>query len=334
MNNILELPHRPAPGLCMLNGLRDLIHWRSGRNWSTEFLYGLSGGSGFFYLRHKLASPPRQVYWGAAPPHQHADLAELLGAACTVSEGCTFKHAWDQACRALEAGTPPVLGPLDMYHLPYYRHIYHRRHIPIHYLLLVGFDERNAYVYDTDKADLQAVPLEELRLAWDVNVPAMGKRNRLVVFDIPQTLPPDAALVRRTIADKCRFMQHPPTGLMGIKGMRTLARQMVGWPLELGETAADACLLQVREYLNTPPDLSGDNLTAARYLYVTFLEEAGEMAGLDFSGPVGQLRRSMAEVPLVAQALQSGELEKAAGSVERMAGFEEQAYSQLHTIIG
>ncbi len=50
MNNILELPHRPAPGLCMLNGLRDLIHWRSGRNWSTEFLYGLSGGSGLTLL--------------------------------------------------------------------------------------------------------------------------------------------------------------------------------------------------------------------------------------------------------------------------------------------
>jgi hypothetical protein len=33
----------------------------------------------------------------------------------------------------------------------------------------------------------------------------------------------------------------------------------------------------VREYLNSPPDLAGDHLTAGRDLYITFLEEARRM---------------------------------------------------------
>ena len=30
---------------------------------------------------------------------------------------------------------------VDMFHLHFYEDIYHKRHIPIHYVLLVGYDE-------------------------------------------------------------------------------------------------------------------------------------------------------------------------------------------------
>lgn len=66
---------------------------------------------------------------------------------------------------------------------------------PIHYVLLVRFDDQNAYVHDTDKPSVQTIPLEELRLSWNVNVPAMGKKNRLVTFSIPCGLAPDDVLI-------------------------------------------------------------------------------------------------------------------------------------------
>ncbi|MEW6505973.1 MAG: hypothetical protein AB1457_18635 [Chloroflexota bacterium] len=46
---------------------------------SNEFVYGLGQGSGFAYIRVKIAKKPRQVYWGMATPRQHEYLAELLG---------------------------------------------------------------------------------------------------------------------------------------------------------------------------------------------------------------------------------------------------------------
>jgi hypothetical protein len=200
MKRFLAIPHRVEPGLCPVNGIRDLVHWRAGRDWSNEFLWGLGQG-GIAYLRFKAADPPRQVYWGIAGPRQHRHLAELLGARFVEVENRTFKFSWKKAREAVDAETPPVTGPLDVFHLPFYDGIYQVRHIPIHYELVVGYEESVAYVQDTGCNEVQGIPLEELQMAWDVSTPGLGKRNRLVVLDIPRDLPATDTLIRTAIAD-------------------------------------------------------------------------------------------------------------------------------------
>jgi len=150
MEQHISIPHRRAHGLCPVNGIRNLVHWRTGRDWSNEFLHGLGQGGGFAYLRFNFANPPRQVYWGTASPRQHKYLADLFEAEYTELENRSFKFTWKKAQEAMDAGIPPILGPLDMFYLHFYEGIYHQRHIPIHYLLLVGYDAENAYVHDTD----------------------------------------------------------------------------------------------------------------------------------------------------------------------------------------
>jgi hypothetical protein len=333
MTNALEIVHRRAHGMCPVNGIRDLVHWRTGRNWSNEFVYGLGQGGGFAYLRFGKADPPRQVYWGIAGPRQHAYLAELLGADYTAVDNRSFRFSWGRAREAVDAGNPPVLGPLDMYHLHFYSDIYHRRHIPIHYVLLVGYDDESAYVLDTDHGDVQALPVDELQQAWDVNVPGMGKRNRVSVFDMPTDLEPDDVLIQRSLADQCQTMLRPPVSMVGIPAMRKLAREIAGWPEELGEAVAAACLLQVREYLNSPPDLEGDNLTAGRDVYITFLQEAAAMAGLDLSGAIDRLRAAMATIPDLAVAIHENHLDEAAACFGQIAAQEAAAYTELREVV-
>ena len=334
MAHWLTIPHRRAHGMCPVNGIRDLVHWRSGRDWSNQFLYGLGLGGGFAYLRFGAADPPRQVYWGVAGPRQHKYLAELLDAGYTETENRTFKFSWRKAQQAVDAGTPPVLGPLDMFHLHFYEGIYRRRHIPIHYLLLVGYDDEKAYVHDTDKEGVQAVPLDELELAWDVNVPGLGKRNRLVILDIPEDFASTDALIRRSISDQCQTMLNPPVSMVGIPAMKKVAREIARWPEELGADTAEKCLRQVREYLNSPPDLAGDHLTAGRDLYIAFLEEAGTMmAGLDFSAAIGRLRAGMAIIPQLAEAVRQMHLEDAAACFSRIAEEETEAYAELRRVV-
>jgi hypothetical protein len=334
MGQFLVIPHRVKDGMCPVNGIRDLVHWRSGRDWSNEFFWGLGLGGGFAYLRFNAADPPRQVYTGNATPRQHKYLAELFHAGFTEVENRAFKTSWGRARESLEAGIPPVLGPLDMFHLHFYEGIYHERHIPIHYLLLVGCEADRAYVHDTGHEEVQVVPLDELRLAWDVNVPGLGKRNRLVALDIPTEPPATAVLIRRSIADECQTMLHPPVNMLGIPAMRKLAREIPRWPDELGEAAAARCLRQAREYLNSPPDLEGHHLTAGRDLYIAFLQEAGPMAGLDFSGAISRLCESMAVVPEIAGAIKRNDLGKASAGFERMAEAEAQAYGELSRMVG
>ena len=332
MVRIEGIPHRRAHGMCPVNGIRDLIHWRAGRDWTNEFVYGLGQGGGFAYLRFNSADPPRQVYWGIAGPRQHSYLAELLGAEHVAVDNRSLKFSWGKAREAVDAGNPPVLGPLDMYHLHFYSDIYHRRHIPIHYVLLVGYDDERAHVLDTDHDDVQVLPLDELQLAWDVNVPGMGKRNRLSVFDMPTDLEPDDVLIRRSLADQCQTMLHPPVSMVGVPAMEKVAREIAGWPEELGEDVANACLLQVREYLNSPPDLQGDHLTAGRDVHITFLQEAATMAGLDLSQAISRLQKGMAMIPKLADAIRQNCLEEAAACFSRIAEQEAAAYAGLSEV--
>ncbi len=328
------IPHRPAPGLCPVNGIRDLIHWRTGRDWSNEFVHGLGQGGGFAFLRFSSADPPRQVYWGIAGPRQHRYLAELLGAGYREIENRSFAFSRARAREALEAGTPPVLGPLDMYHLPFYPGIHQRRHIPIHYLLLVGDDDDRALVLDTGSEGVQTLDGNELRAAWEVNVPGLGKKNRLVVLDLPTELPPDGTLIRTAIADQCRTMLQPPVSMVGVPAMEKVAGEIARWPAELGEETAGKCLRQVREYLNSPPDLEGHHLTAGRDIYCRFLEEAGPMAELDLREPIGGLNRTLGIIPRLAEAIGSRRLDEAAACFSEIAAMETEVWTRLGEIVG
>jgi hypothetical protein len=201
-------------------------------------------------------------------------------------------------------------------------------------VLLVGYDNDTAYVHDTDKDAVQAIPLVDLQLAWDMNVPGLGKRNRLAIIDVPHELLPTEALIRQAILDQCRTMLHPPVSMVGIPAMKKLASEITHWPEELGEETAANCLRQVREYLNSPPDLEGDRLTAGRDLYIAFLQQAGDMSGGDFSQAVGYFQESISLIPEVAEAIQLNDLARAALGFERVAEAETRAFSALSKAVG
>lgn len=334
MVNCIKIRHLPSPGMCPINGIRDLVEWRTGKDWSNEFLFGLALGGGFAYLRFNTADPPRQVYWGNASPRQHKYLAELLSAEYYELENRSFKYTWKKAQECIENETPVVIGPLDMFHLDFYEDIYHKRHIPIHYLLLVGYEDENACIYDTGHAEMQILPLKELELAWEVNIPGMGKRNRLVTLNIPKKIGSTISLIHRSILDECKIMLQPPVSMLGIPAMEKVSREITKWPEELGKDVANRCLLQVREYLNSPPDVSGSHLTAGRDIYVTFLEQAGQMADLDFRAAIEQFQNAMQLLPSVATAIQQDDLEEVSTCFRKIAYFEKRAFTQLMAEIG
>jgi hypothetical protein len=334
MDHLLTVPHRAAHGLCPVNGIRDLVHWRAGQDWSNEFLHGLGQGGGFAYLRFNFADPPRQVFWGNASPRQQKYLAELFKATFTEQENTSFKYSWKKAIHALDVGTPPILGPLDMFYLHFYPQIYHQRHIPIHYLLLVGYDDHHAFVHDTGLDSVQVLPLSELEPAWDVNSPGLGKRNRLVTLDIPTQIPPISSLIRKSINDQCSMMLKPPVSMLGIPAMQKLSWEIASWPKELGEKACGTCLHQVREYLNSPPDLMGDHLTAGRDIYIAFLEQTALMVGLDFCDVIDRFRKVISCISEIANSIQQDDLARASAGFSAVAELEKEAFTIMAQRVG
>ncbi len=329
MQTQLTIPHRVKPGMCPVNGIRDMVQWCTGNDWSNEFLWGLGQGAGFAYLRFDKVDPPRQVFTGNATPRQHKYLADLFNAPFSKFENRTFKFSWGKAQAALDSGTPPILGPLDMYHLRYYPELYHKRHIPIHYVLLVGYDNKNAFILDTGEPDVQEISLDDLQQAWDVNVPGLGRRNHVTIMEIPKELQPVEKLIHKAIKDNCQMMLEPPVSMVGIPAMRKVACDIGRWAEEFGKDTAEKCYLHVVEYLNSPPDPQGNHLTAGRDLTIAFLEEAGAMAGLDFSYAIKLLQKSISLIPALAGSIRKKDLEKARKLFDQFADVEEQAFLEL-----
>jgi hypothetical protein len=124
-----------------------------------------------------------------------------------------------------------LVGALDMYYLHYYLDLYHKQHVPIHYILIVGYDDekRTVYVHDCSWKGTQEVLYEELEAALNVSVPGMSKKNTYRVFSFPQKVPTELEVAEKGLAHKAGRMLKPPVSLLGIPAMRKLAKEIISW---------------------------------------------------------------------------------------------------------
>ena len=119
-----------------------------------------------------------------------------------------------------------MVGALDMYYLNYYPDLYLKEHIPIHYILLVGYDEekKTVFVHDCSIEGMQEMPYDEFEQSINVNVPGLSKRNTYRVFKTPDLIPDEIEVADKGFDHKARHMLKPPVSMFGIPAMRKLAK--------------------------------------------------------------------------------------------------------------
>ena len=111
-----------------------------------------------------------------------------IGLQYKISEGRTLEYAFKSVKSEIDNGCPVILGPLDMYHLPYLK-TYHNDHIPMHYVLMIGYDDECIYLYDCGRKDIQMLSYKELRKAWQIEKNGVGCKNGFIRFSLPDNLP-------------------------------------------------------------------------------------------------------------------------------------------------
>jgi hypothetical protein len=230
MAKLIRLPHEVHESTCYVNGLFDVLAWQGARY--DYFLLPIIGGmASFAYLKFKMAEPPCMVYWGNNPKYLLKDLGEIIGFTQTIGEGKSFRNAFPKMKGHLENDGPVMVGALDMYYLHYYHELYKREHVPIHYVLMVGYDDDRqiVHVHDCSVGGVQEIPYVEFERALDVNVPGMSKKNTFRVFQLPQKLPSEFEIADKGFAYKARRMLKPPVSMFGIPAMRKLAKEIVSW---------------------------------------------------------------------------------------------------------
>lgn len=226
----LNLPHRVVKSTCFSNGLEDILEWK-GRKY-IDYLLPILGGMGeFTYLKFKNANPPHQVYWGANTKYLLRDLGLIIGFKELISENKSFKNTLLKIKESINHQQPVVAGALDMYYLPYYPEIYHRRHIPIHYILIVEYNDRQqeVYVQDCSSERVERVSYDDLEKAFQVNVPGMSKKNTIRTFELPDDLPSEWEIAKRGLKLRAERMLNPPVKLFGLPAMEKLIQEIFNW---------------------------------------------------------------------------------------------------------
>lgn len=271
MKRLLSLPHKLCESTCYVNGLEDILAWKGAV--FTDYLLSLVGGmAGFAYLRFKKADPPCMVYWGASPKYLMRDLSKIIGFKETVIEGKSFKNTFLKLRESIDKGQPVVAGALDMYYLHYYPDLYQKRHVPIHYVLVVGYDdeEQAVIVHDCSREGMQKVSYEEFERSLDVKVPGMNKRNTIRLLTLPDKVPSEFEVARKGFALKAQKFLNPPVRLFGIPAMRKLADEILEWNNR-------KCFEHMVTYATTPPSLpqSFENSHGMRFWQASVLETLG-----------------------------------------------------------
>ncbi|NWG11411.1 DUF4872 domain-containing protein [Candidatus Bathyarchaeota archaeon] len=272
MKKLHLLPHRVCESTCYVNGLEDVLAWK-GADYSDFLLSVVGGMAGFAYLRFKRADPPCMVYWGANPKYLMKDLATIIGFEEKAVEGRSFEFMFSRLRESLEKGQPVMAGALDMYYLHYYPDLYKKQHVPIHYVLVVGYDDEEhvVLVHDCSHKGVQKIPYEEFEKSLNVNVPGMSKKNTIRAFTLPRKLPSEFEVAKKGFAHKAKRFLNPPVKLFGIPAMRKLADEIFDWDNK-------KCFEHMATYATTPPLLpkSFENSHGMRFWQADVLSALGK----------------------------------------------------------
>jgi hypothetical protein len=341
---LINLPHKVCGLTCMINGLEDLYEQETGVRLPDWLLLHLSGLLGFVYVKNKNAPTPRMVFWGSqVAKYQYEALADVVGFTWHMVENRGFAYTLKRAKASVDQGTPALLGALDMYHLPYYDKFYHAFHVPIHHVLMVGYDDarEEALVLDCDRPDVQAIPYTDLELAWNVTIPGMGKKNTFYTFAFNGQVADVETIARKGLRKRAAEMLEPPASLFGIKGMRKLARELSHWSEELDAKQLDVSLRHLAEFTGVPPvppnRLTGydapDDHTAGRVVFAGLLR----WLAVDYAMPAwaesadvfeqsGRALEKLTDAVVDYLLGESATLEPASRLITKVAHLEEQAF--------
>lgn len=255
MGKIIEMPHEVHASTCYVNGLYDVLTWK-GAAYDYFLLPIIGGMASFAYLKFKMAQPPCMVYWGNNPKYLLNDLGGIIGFTQTISEGKSFKNEFPQIKRHLDNDEPVMVGALDMYYLHYYPELYQKEHVPIHYVLAVGYDDEKSvvYIHDCTFEKVQEVPYHEFEKSLDVDVPGMSKKNTYRIFKLPGKMPSELEVAEKGLTHKAGRMLKPPVSMFGIPAMRKLSKEIITWKDK-------ACYHHMVAYAGLTPPLIAEDLS-------------------------------------------------------------------------
>lgn len=326
MRKIIEMPHRVCLSTCYINGLEDIFEW-NGQKFPNYFLSVMGGMGEFTYLKLRTAEPPEMVYCGANPKYLLKELEEITGYRQEITENRSFRNTLKKIRDYIDDDRPVMAGALDMYYLPYYKSMYGKQHIPIHYILIVGYDDNNKEIFlkDCSYSQTNRISFDELEKALNINLPAMSKRNTIRTFILPEKLPNELEIAKKGLKLRVEKMLNPPSSIFGIPAMKKLAAEILDWQ-------NNASFEHLITYATIPPHIpkSFDNSDGMRQWKTVIFKYLGEKYNISQWKEASIIFSSSGEIfKKICQAASLRKKETISKLLLKAIRFEEKAYRLL-----
>ena len=269
----IDYTHRQA-GHCESGATSNLFNYY-GIDFSEPMAFGVGTGIYFSYLPFlKLMFAPMMSFRNFPNTVFHRT-AKYLGIDATVIKKFNDpKESMDALDRNLEKGIPTGVQ-VGVFNLTFFPPEY-QQHYNMHNMVVFG-KERNLYhISDTVMEHPQVLTYEDLlRVRWAKG--AFAPKGKMYWINNIQKDLDFKAATQKGIDKSVYEMIKVPFWLIGVKGIRVLAKDIKKWPQKHGNATASFYLGQI---LRMAEDF-GTGGAGFRYIYGAFLKEAGEKFGND-----------------------------------------------------
>lgn len=264
----IEFAHRQSAH-CE-SGVTSNLLLHNGLNVSEALAFGIGSGLFFGYLPFiKINGLPLTTY-----------RCELGGILKRTAKRLGYRIRWqkfkdpEQAMDALdeklEAGIP-VGCRTGAYWLPYFPPAF-RFHFNMHNLVVFGKNGTDYFISDPVFPDTVRCHRDDFIKARFSKGPLAPNGTMYVMEGVPEEAEFHKAVLVG-IKEVCRRMLWTPGPVIGISGIRFLAKQMEKWPTKLGKRRAThyvGQLIRMQEEIGT----GGGGF---RFMYAAFLQEASKI---------------------------------------------------------
>lgn len=248
---IIELAHDLRDYECMWSGIEFIYGAKKGEIVPKFGFFAMSGVGNFIYLKGENF---RQAAWSNSMVNKMYDfMAPIVGFNYEYVEGLAFSEMMEIAKAEIDEGRPVILGPVDMYYLKYFAKIYKHMHIPMHYIMMTGYDEENIYIIDGGTTEVQMLTYAEIEEALVSESTELGAGNGMYKVRFNESLPSVFEIAKEAFYQKAKQMLEPNNDIEGIPAMRRLAAEFEKWKEELNPGAYKAALNHLITFTGTVP---------------------------------------------------------------------------------
>jgi hypothetical protein len=235
---------------------------------SEPMLFGLGEGLSFIFWNMKSMDFPF-IGGRVKPDRLTANIAKNLGLKLIAHETSSVAKAWQDVRQLLDGGKAVGLK-LDCYHLEYFTHPIH---FAGHYVAILGYDEQNAFLVDTDQQGSEVTTsLKSLEKARSEKGP-MSSRSLYYILEKDGDPTPLKVAVIAAVRSNAKEYLNPPISNLNYRGIAKTSKEIVKWfdrSKDIKTEFATSAMIMER---------AGTGGALFRNLYRDFLKEAYDLTG-------------------------------------------------------